>query len=57
MADQATVTVSLSKARVFRGRAYGPGSKVEVPARVAKAFGLDSESAGTKEPTGKKPKK
>lgn len=52
MAEQETVTVSLPKARVFRGRAYGPGSKVEVPARVAKAFGLagDEKSKGGKKP-------
>lgn len=44
MADQETVTVSLPQARVFKGRAYGPGREVEVPARVAKALGLEEKS-------------
>lgn len=41
MAEQETVTVSLPQARVFRGKAYGPGRAVEVPVRVAKALGLE----------------
>jgi hypothetical protein len=45
MADEKTVTVDLPRARTFRNRAYGPGRAIEVPARVAKALGLEGGKA------------